>query len=153
MTGLNGAQRTPWGRIALVWLVISALLLLINWQNIAQREFLDPNDVLRLVQVRDLLAALCVDFDGSNEGELCDDAVVLRLSCANGPLAHKGSDRCRREDPRGRRIEVLRAALFEQLDLASWVGEPTNRQACTRGALDLAPHELARTISLDLPES
>ena len=77
MTGLNGAQRTPWGRIALVWLVISALLLLINWQNIAQREFLDPDDVLRLVQVRDLLG-----------GQGWFDLHQYRINPGASPLMH-----------------------------------------------------------------
>jgi hypothetical protein len=56
MSGLSASARTPWGRIALVWLVIALLMVLINWQNIAAGQFLDPDDTLRLVQVRDLIA-------------------------------------------------------------------------------------------------
>ena len=43
-------------RVALAWLAISALLLLTNWVAIAQIRFPDPDDTLRLVQVRDLIA-------------------------------------------------------------------------------------------------
>ncbi len=56
MPGTQLQRRTPWGRIALVWLAFAVLMLLINWQNIAQSRFLDPDDTLRLVQVRDLIA-------------------------------------------------------------------------------------------------
>jgi hypothetical protein len=104
---------------------------------------LAPDD---LVRVRDLLAALCLRFEGINEGELCDDAVSLRLTCASGERAHTVSDHCRKQDAQGRRIEALRAGLVESLELEVWLGEPTDRQACTPGARDLAPHELARTL-------
>ena len=43
-------------RVALAWLAISALLLLTNWAAMAQMRFPDPDDALRLVEVRDLLA-------------------------------------------------------------------------------------------------
>lgn len=56
MNGLNAKERTPWGRIALVWLAISILMLVVNWHRIVEGRFLDPDDTLRLVQVRDLLA-------------------------------------------------------------------------------------------------
>jgi hypothetical protein len=49
------ASEFPLRRIVLVWLAISALLLLTAWKNIATGRFPDPDDVLRLVQVRDLL--------------------------------------------------------------------------------------------------
>ena len=55
ITGLEPAGRTPWARIALIWLCIAVLMVLINWSNIAQGRFLDPDDTLRLVQVRDLV--------------------------------------------------------------------------------------------------
>jgi hypothetical protein len=99
-----------------------------------------------LVAVRDLLAALCVGLEGLNDGELCEDAVTLRLTCSNGERSHTGSDHCRKDDEKGRRIEALRAGLVESLGLEAWLGEATNRQACTAGARDLAPHELARVM-------
>lgn len=49
-----GPQLLP--RIALAWLVIALLLLLTNLTGIAERRFPDPDDTLRLVQVRDLIA-------------------------------------------------------------------------------------------------
>ncbi|MEM7690013.1 MAG: hypothetical protein AAF291_13410 [Pseudomonadota bacterium] len=42
-------------RVALAWAVISALLVAINWGAISALRFPDPDDTLRLVQVRDLL--------------------------------------------------------------------------------------------------
>lgn len=56
MPSTLAAERTPWGRIALVWLVFTALLLAIHWTRIGVGAFPDPDDTLRLVQVRDLLA-------------------------------------------------------------------------------------------------
>lgn len=50
------AGRIPLGRVALVWAAIAAILLLAGLSDIAAREFHDPDDILRLVQVRDLLA-------------------------------------------------------------------------------------------------
>lgn len=54
-------RRPPFGpellpRVALAWLVIAVLLLITNAVAIAERRFPDPDDILRLVQVRDLLA-------------------------------------------------------------------------------------------------
>ncbi|MBO9517766.1 MAG: hypothetical protein J7493_06830 [Porphyrobacter sp.] len=43
-------------RVFLVWLAVAAILLARSWSNIAERHFPDPDDILRLVQVRDLLA-------------------------------------------------------------------------------------------------
>ncbi len=43
------------GRIGIAWAIVSALLLLINWSAIAAGRFPDPDDIMRLVQVRDLL--------------------------------------------------------------------------------------------------
>ncbi|BDI59913.1 hypothetical protein [Qipengyuania nanhaisediminis] len=42
-------------RVGIAWLVVSALLVLINWSAIASRSFPDPDDMMRLVQVRDLI--------------------------------------------------------------------------------------------------
>lgn len=54
-------RREPFGprllpRVALAWLAIALLLLLTNLAGIAERRFPDPDDTLRLVQVRDLIA-------------------------------------------------------------------------------------------------
>jgi len=42
-------------RVGLAWAVISVLLLVVNWGAITTLRFPDPDDTLRLVQVRDLL--------------------------------------------------------------------------------------------------
>jgi hypothetical protein len=44
----------PW-RILIMWLVLAAVLLLVNAQGIVLERFGDPDDALRLVEVRDLL--------------------------------------------------------------------------------------------------
>jgi len=46
----------PLGRIGLVWVLLYALIVLINIRNLIEYRFPDPDDILRLVQVRDLLA-------------------------------------------------------------------------------------------------
>jgi hypothetical protein len=45
-----------WQRIALAWLGVAAVLVVRNWAAISTFQLADPDDVLRLVQVRDLLA-------------------------------------------------------------------------------------------------
>lgn len=47
--------RAPLVRVVLVWLVLAAVLLVRALPALAERRFPDPDDVLRLVQVRDLL--------------------------------------------------------------------------------------------------
>lgn len=46
----------PLARIALVWLVLAVILIARAWSAIGELRFPDPDDVLRIVQVRDLLA-------------------------------------------------------------------------------------------------
>jgi hypothetical protein len=53
--GSPGARRLPLARVGLVWLLLSALLLLMGGHNILAGQFPDPDDTLRMVQVRDLL--------------------------------------------------------------------------------------------------
>ena len=43
-------------RVGIAWAIVSALLLAINWSAIANSRFPDPDDIMRLVQVRDLIA-------------------------------------------------------------------------------------------------
>jgi hypothetical protein len=107
-----------------------------------------------LTSLQDVLAKLCTGLDDAhNDDELCADAPTLHVACSNGERMQSGSDHCRkRNQAQGQRIDELVTALGERLDLASWVGEPTRRQACTRGARDLSPHELARTIRPDLTD-
>jgi hypothetical protein len=50
------AARLPLVRLALIWAVLAALLLLAGARNILGGQFPDPDDTLRMVQVRDLLA-------------------------------------------------------------------------------------------------
>ncbi|MCA0910044.1 hypothetical protein [Qipengyuania gaetbuli] len=46
----------PAGAMALLWLVVASLLTIIAWPYLGRLLFPDPDDVLRLLQVRDLLA-------------------------------------------------------------------------------------------------
>ncbi len=46
----------PWGRVALAWLLLCGLLLAVNALMGYAGRFLDPDDTMRLVQVRDLLS-------------------------------------------------------------------------------------------------
>lgn len=60
-------------RVALAWLAVSALLLLTNLGNISGLRFPDPDDVMRLVQVRDLLG-----------GQAWFDVAQHRVDAVNG---------------------------------------------------------------------
>ena len=46
----------PWKLFALTWLGLTVLLILASLGRIANREFFDPDDFMRLVQVRDLVS-------------------------------------------------------------------------------------------------
>lgn len=50
-----GNSRMPWRAFALTWIGVSTLLILTSLARIAGREFFDPDDFLRLVEVRDLI--------------------------------------------------------------------------------------------------
>lgn len=63
-------------RATLAWALICALLVVTHWTNIAARRFPDPDDVLRLLQVRDLMA-----------GQGWFDLTQYRLDAANGGVA------------------------------------------------------------------
>ena len=57
MTEKSGAARRGfWRNIVLAWLAVSVILIVQNWTAIRSFTLPDPDDALRLVQVRDLLA-------------------------------------------------------------------------------------------------
>lgn len=53
---MTQTPRGFWLRIVLAWLGVAAVLVVRNWAAIQSVQLADPDDVLRLVQVRDLLA-------------------------------------------------------------------------------------------------
>ena len=55
-TSPQPAGTMPWKAFAVTWLGITVLLILASLNRIAAREFFDPDDYMRLVQVRDLVA-------------------------------------------------------------------------------------------------
>ncbi|MHA7820737.1 MAG: hypothetical protein ACX930_13915 [Erythrobacter sp.] len=63
-------------RVGIAWGIVCALLLLVNWTAIAERRFPDPDDIMRLVQVRDLIA-----------GQSWFDLTQYRVDAANGGIA------------------------------------------------------------------
>lgn len=108
-----------------------------------------------LTRIKDALATLCTGLDdANNDDELCSDVVTMHVACSNGERIQSGSDHCRtRNEVQAQRVDALVTALGERVELASWLGEPTRRQACTPGAHDLSPHDLARTIRPDLADA
>lgn len=48
--------REFFGRVGLAWALVSALLIAVNWNAITGFRFPDPDDAMRLLQVRDLIA-------------------------------------------------------------------------------------------------
>lgn len=60
MTSRSGlakpAPRGFWRNVVLAWLAVSAILIVRTWSAIHSFQLADPDDALRLVQVRDLLA-------------------------------------------------------------------------------------------------
>ncbi|ANY19174.1 hypothetical protein A6F68_00643 [Tsuneonella dongtanensis] len=63
-------------RVVLAWAMISALLLVTNLAAILAYRFPDPDDTLRLIQVRDLIA-----------GQSWFDVTQYRIDAANGGVA------------------------------------------------------------------
>ncbi|MBA4160739.1 MAG: hypothetical protein C0515_01370 [Novosphingobium sp.] len=53
---MTQTPRGFWPKIVLAWLGVAAVLVVRNWAQITSFQLADPDDVLRLVQVRDLLA-------------------------------------------------------------------------------------------------
>lgn len=53
---MNAVPRGFWTRIALAWLGVALILIVRTWTSIHDFQLADPDDALRLVQVRDLLA-------------------------------------------------------------------------------------------------
>ena len=81
MTFQHERRRSGWPgglllRAGLAWVLISLLLLATHAAGIAARRFPDPDDILRLVQVRDLLA-----------GQSWFDLTQYRLDAPNGGVA------------------------------------------------------------------
>ena len=58
------------------WVLVSLFLVTINWNNIASLHFSDPDDILRLIQVRDLL-----------DGQSWFDVSQYRVDAAGGGVA------------------------------------------------------------------
>ena len=95
-----------------------------------------------LVAIRELLARSCADFDRASDGEVCaDTGDDLRLSCLNGVDRVTGTDHCRADDEQGVRLRALADAILAQSGADLWIGPPAERQACARGAKDLARDE------------
>ena len=67
----------PLGQLLLAWAAVCAILLLTNAARIASGRFPDPDDVLRLIQVRDLLA-----------GQDWFDLTQYRIDPPNGTVMH-----------------------------------------------------------------
>lgn len=60
-------------RGAIAWAIVCTLLVIVNWTAISQQRFPDPDDIMRLVQVRDLIA-----------GQSWFDLTQYRVDVANG---------------------------------------------------------------------
>ena len=76
----NGARRIIAGwplRVFAVWLVLAVLLVIVKASDIAAQRFADPDDALRLVEVRDWLA-----------GQSWFDVHQYRIAAPGGVLMH-----------------------------------------------------------------
>jgi hypothetical protein len=103
----------------------------------------------QLEDLRDLLATSCVGLERASDDEVCEDDVrggSVRVTCSNGKEVLSGSDRCWRDEDRGKQVQALVSALLSRLGVAAWIGGQSERQACGAGSRDLAPHEIARTL-------
>lgn len=81
VAGPSDRRRTPvplefLARVGIAWAIVSALLIAVNWNAIATQSFPDPDDIMRLLQVRDLIA-----------GQSWFDPTQYRVDAANGGVA------------------------------------------------------------------
>jgi hypothetical protein len=101
-----------------------------------------------LGRVRQQLAAGCQGLAATAEAEVCEGPIAhTRLSCSNGEQVLMGDDRCRRDRDDGKRVNALALNLVAEMGVGTWLGEPTERQACEVEAGDLAPREIARFLA------
>lgn len=100
-----------------------------------------------LARVRAQLAAGCVGLGASPADEVCENGTHTRLSCSNGEQVLTGDDRCRRERDDGKRLVALAQNLVAETQVSTWLGEPTERQACDVDTGDLAPREISRILT------
>lgn len=66
-----------WGRIGLAWLAVAILFVVVAWDRLLEWRFPDPDDTLRVVQVRDLLA-----------GQGWFDLHQYRINPGDSPIMH-----------------------------------------------------------------
>jgi hypothetical protein len=100
-----------------------------------------------LARVKAQVAAGCVGLGASPADEVCDNGIHTRLSCSNGEQVLTGDDRCRREREDGKRLLALATNVLTETRVVTWLGEPTERQACDVEAGDLAPREISRILT------
>ncbi|MEM7666838.1 MAG: hypothetical protein AAF250_13355 [Pseudomonadota bacterium] len=72
----SGLPIDLFARVGIAWTVVSALLIVVNWGAITQTRFPDPDDIMRLVQVHDLIG-----------GQSWFDLTQYRVDAANGGVA------------------------------------------------------------------
>lgn len=105
------AERRHLLLLAAAWLVVGALLALLTWPSVVQRQFPDPDDAMRLLEVRDWVA-----------GQSWFDVTQYRLNPPGGVPMHWS-----------RLVDVPLAAVI--LLLRPFAGQ----QAAEAGALILVP--------------
>jgi len=76
-SNISSSPVMPWRPILLVWGLIMLLLLAVHWRAVPVLHMADPDDALRLVQVRDLLA-----------GQPWFDLHQYRIMAPEGVLMH-----------------------------------------------------------------
>jgi hypothetical protein len=105
---------------------------------------LDPYE---LRDLREMLARSCGGFKGAPSSEVCIERGALKVTCTNGDKVVKGTDRCSGNDQNGKALNAFAEEVLDNVDLASAIGEPTERQGCEIGAEDMAPGEISRLLS------
>ncbi|MEM9500609.1 MAG: hypothetical protein AAF941_02065 [Pseudomonadota bacterium] len=72
----SGLPVDLFARVGIAWAIVCALLIAVNWSAIAQTRLPDPDDMMRLAQVRDLIA-----------GQSWFDLTQYRADGVNGGVA------------------------------------------------------------------
>jgi len=93
-----------------------------------------------IASLRDFLGESCTFIPSPVNDELCiERPTVLRLTCSNGKNTFSATDRCARDSSSSAAVAALARELLKRVGVTEWLGEPTDRQACTAGTSGLAP--------------
>ena len=104
-------------------------------------------EVTRIHELKTFLEHACTSLPSAYSGEVCvERPTVLRVTCSNGENTLSTNDCCLGDRTANATVATLAQQLLMRVGAAEWIGELTERQACTSGASALAPGALRTSV-------